>query len=43
MKFEQAEDSVETVTIQIMDNYGTGEISVSWGKMRLTAEFKPAM
>lgn len=42
MKFEQAADAVETVTLKLTDKKGTGVIQVAWGKMRLTAEFKVA-
>jgi hypothetical protein len=42
MTFVEAPDSVETVTITLTDKSGTGEIEVAWGKLRLTAEFKPA-
>ncbi|MGA3164884.1 MAG: DUF2911 domain-containing protein [Terriglobia bacterium] len=42
MTFAPARDSVETVTIKLSDRNGTGVISVEWGKLRLTAEFKPA-
>ena len=42
MTFTPAQDSMETVTIKLSDRNGTGVISVEWGKLRLTAEFKPA-
>ncbi len=42
MTFEQTQDSVETMTISLAEKNGTGVITVAWGKMRLTAEFKPA-
>jgi hypothetical protein len=42
MTFAPARDSVETVTIKLSDRNGTGVISMEWGKLRLTAEFKPA-
>jgi len=42
MTFVEAPDSVETVTIKLTDKSGTGVIEVAWGKLRLTAMFKPA-
>jgi hypothetical protein len=42
MKLEQAQDSAETVTINLTDKKGTGVITVAWGKLRLTAEIKAA-
>jgi hypothetical protein len=42
MKFEQTQDSAETVTINLAEKKGTGVITVAWGKMRLTAEIKAA-
>jgi hypothetical protein len=42
MTFTPGEESVETVTIKLSDRDGTGVIGVEWGKLRLTAEFKPA-
>jgi len=41
MTFEQVQDSVETVTIKLTDQKGTGVIAVAWGKLLLRAEFKP--
>jgi len=42
LTLEEASDSVELVTIQVTDKDGTGVIEIAWGKMRLSASFKPA-
>jgi hypothetical protein len=34
-------DSAELVTITITDKGGTGVLEIAWGKMRLSASFKP--
>ena len=36
-----ASDSAELVTIQVTEQDGTGVIEIVWGKMRLSASFKP--
>ncbi len=42
LKLEEASDSDELVTIGLTDKDGTGVIEIAWGKMRLSASFKPA-
>ena len=42
LMLEEVSDSAELVTIQVTDKDGTGVIEVAWGKMRLSASFKPA-
>jgi hypothetical protein len=42
LTLEEASDSAELVTIQVTDKGGTGIIEIAWGKMRLSASFKPA-
>ena len=42
LTFQEASDSAELVTIQLTDKDGTGVIEIAWGKMRLSASFKPA-
>jgi len=42
LTLEEASDSAELVTIQVTDKDGTGIIEIAWGKMRLSASFKPA-
>jgi hypothetical protein len=42
LTLEEANDSTELVTIQLTDKGGTGVIKITWGKMRLSASFKPA-
>jgi len=42
LTLEEARDSAELVTIQVTDKDGTGVIEIAWGKMRLSASFKPA-
>jgi len=42
LTLEDASDSAEMVTIQLADQSGTGALTISWGKLRLTASFKPA-
>jgi hypothetical protein len=39
---EETRDSAELVTMQLTDKDGTGVIEIAWGKMRLSATFKPA-
>jgi hypothetical protein len=42
LTLEEGSDTVELVTIQVTDKDGTGVIEIAWGKMRLSASFKPA-
>ena len=42
LTFEEATDSDEMVTLKLTDQGGTGVLEIAWGKMRLTASFKPA-
>jgi hypothetical protein len=42
LNLEEASDSAELVTIQVIDKGGTGVIEIAWGKMRLFASFKAA-
>jgi hypothetical protein len=42
LAFQEVSDSAELVTIQLTDKDGTGVIEIAWGKMRLSAYFKPA-
>ena len=42
LTFQEASDSAELVTIQLTNKDGTGIIEIAWGKMRLSASFKPA-
>jgi len=42
LTLEEASDSAELVTLQVTDKDGTGVIEIAWGKMRLSASFKPA-
>jgi hypothetical protein len=42
LTLQEATDSAELVTIQLTDNAGSGTIEITWGKMRLSASFKPA-
>ena len=42
LTLEEANDSTELVPIQLSDKGGTGVIKITWGKMRLSASFKPA-
>jgi len=42
LTLEEASDSDELVTVQLTDKDGTGVIEIAWGKMRLSASFKPA-
>jgi len=42
LTLQEASDSVELVTLQLTDQGGTGVIEIAWGKMRLSASFKPA-
>ena len=39
---EEANDSDEMVTLKLTDQGGSGVLEIAWGKMRLTASFKPA-
>jgi hypothetical protein len=41
LTFQEASDSAELVTIQLTAKDGTGVIEIAWGKMRLSASFKP--
>jgi len=42
MTYASAEDPVEMVTIKLTAQNDAGVIEVAWGKLRLTAEIKPA-
>jgi len=42
LTFEEANDSDEMVTLKLTDQGGSGVLEIAWGKMRLTASFKPA-
>jgi hypothetical protein len=42
LTLEEASDSAELVTLQVTGKDGTGVIEIAWGKMRLSASFKPA-
>ena len=42
LTFQEADDSTEQVTIQLTQKDGAGVIEIAWGKMRLSASFKPA-
>ena len=42
LTLEEGSDSAELVTIQVTEKDGTGVIEIAWGKMRLSASFKPA-
>ena len=42
MKYAEASHSVEMVTIRLLNRNGTGVLEIAWGKLRLTAEIKPA-
>jgi len=41
LTLEDISDSVELVTVTITDKDGTGVLEIAWGKMRLSAPFKP--
>ena len=41
LTLEEASDSAELVTLQVTGKDGTGVIEIAWGKMRLSAPFKP--
>ena len=42
LTLENTSDSAELVTITVAEKGGTGVLDISWGKMRLSASFKPA-
>ena len=42
LDFREASDSAELVTITLIDKDGMGVLEIAWGKMRLSASFKPA-
>ena len=42
LNLQEAGDSAEMVTIKLADRGGTGLIEIAWGKMHLSASFKPA-
>jgi hypothetical protein len=42
LKFEETNDPVEMVTIQVSERGGSGIIEIAWGKMRLSASFRVA-
>lgn len=42
MTLAEAQDPVETVTIQVVKKDGGGNIEIAWGKMRLSASFTAA-
>ena len=42
LTLKEVSDSAELVTIQVTDQDGTGVIEIAWGKMHLSASFKPA-
>ena len=42
LTLEEVGDSTELVTLQVTDQDGAGVIEIAWGKMRLSASFKPA-
>ena len=42
LTLQETSDSVELVTVQLNDHDGVGVIEIAWGKMRLSASFKPA-
>jgi hypothetical protein len=42
LTLEEASDSAELVTLQVTGQDGTGVIEIAWGKMHLSASFKPA-
>ena len=42
LTFQEVDDSTEQVTIQLTEKNGAGVIEIAWGKMRLSASFKPA-
>ena len=42
LAFQETNDSDEMVTIHLIGQGGTGVLVIGWGKMRLTAQFKPA-
>ena len=41
LDFHEASDSAELVTITLTDKDGMGVLEIAWGKMRLSASFKP--
>lgn len=42
LSLQEAGDSDEMVTLRLTNQGGTGLIEIGWGKMRLSASFKPA-
>lgn len=42
MTVEQANSSVEELTIELTNNSGQGTIEISWGAEKLSASFRPA-
>jgi hypothetical protein len=42
LSLQETGDSVEMVTLKLADRGGTGALEIAWGKMRLSASFKPA-
>jgi len=42
LTLEEVGDSTELVTLKVTDQDGAGVIEIAWGKMRLSASFKPA-
>ena len=42
LTFREASDSAELVAITLTDKGGMGVLDIAWGKMRLSASFKPA-
>jgi hypothetical protein len=41
LRLEDTSDSAELVTLTLTDKDGTGVLEIAWGKMRLSASFKP--
>jgi hypothetical protein len=41
LSLEDTSDSAELVTIKVADKDGTSVLDIAWGKMRLSASFKP--
>jgi len=41
LDFHETSDSAELVTITLTDKDGMGVLEIAWGKMRLSASFKP--
>jgi hypothetical protein len=42
LTLEEVPDSVETVTLQLSEQDGSGTLVIAWGKMRLSGSFKIA-